>query len=380
MKIIKLIICGIIAIIVLVSTPQATQAMPYDDEALLDAHMRMLDFVEIDTVIRGAGSATRDISIRDLAFRAITGELNLSPGAIADTIFSLFFLEVRTLLTLMQQMILIAILSAFFTAFTSSFKSAGVAEVGFYVNYLAIVAILLTSFSLSISLMRGLAEQISGLMLAIQPLIASLAIMSGSATAGYIFSPAIIFFTGFLSHIMNIFVIPLIVAAAVMQIVSCVSKKEMLEKLSQLIKNVVSWGLRIAAGMFITILALHRFSAPLMNSAFVRSSRFMLNLVPVVGGSLSGAVDAVMHWASAVRGGVLTAIIIVIILMCAIPIMQLAAFTFVYKLTAGLIQPICDERIVKAVDAAGSFSALMLGVCVLLSTTFIFAVIIVLSL
>jgi hypothetical protein len=39
-----------------------------------------------------------------------------------------------------------------------------------------------------------------------------------------------------------------------------------------------------------------------------------------------------------------------------------------------------DERITKAVDAAGSFAALMLGVCALVSVTFVFAVIIVLSL
>jgi stage III sporulation protein AE len=67
-------------------------------------------------------------------------------------------------------------------------------------------------------------------------------------------------------------------------------------------------------------------------------------------------------------------------LVCAVPIIQLAAFTLVYKLTAGLIQPICDERIVKAVNAAGSLVGLMLGVCVLLSVTFVFSVIIVLSL
>ena len=350
-----------------------------NDYHLIDAHLGMLDFSAVDSIIQRSSESVRNIRLGDLAFDAITGELDLSPRAITDTLFSLFFAEVRALVVTMRHLILIAILSAFFTAFTSSFKSAGVSEVGFYVNYLAIIALLLSSFAVGIGLMIGMAEIMSDLMIAALPLIASLAVMSGSVTAGYVFNPAIIFFTGFLVNTMRYVVIPLIVSAAVMQILSYLSKKEMLEKLSILIRNVVSWGLRISAGLFITILALHRFSTAPLNSALVRSSRFMLNLIPVVGTSLSGAADAVMYWSGAVRGGVLTAIIIVIILMCAIPLIQLAAFTLIYKLTAGLIQPICDERIVKAVDTAGSYTALMLGVCVLLSTTFIFAVIIVLS-
>jgi len=357
----------------------SVQLSASENNTLIDAHMGMLDFSAVDGVIRRSGESLRNIRLSELAIDAITGELDLSPRAITDTMFSLFFTEVRALLMMMRHLIFIAILSAFFTAFTSSFKSAGVSEVGFYVNYLAIIALLLSSFAIGIGLMIGMAEIMSDLMIAAMPLIASLAVMSGSATAGYVFSPAIIFFSGFLVNAMRYVVIPLIVSAAVMQILSYLSKKEMLEKLSVLIRNIVSWGLRISAGLFITILALHRFSTAPLNSAIVRSSRFMLNLIPVVGTSLSSAADAVMYWSGAVRGGVMTAIIIIIILMCAIPVIQLAAFTLVYKLTAGLIQPICDERIVKAVDTAGSYSALMLGVCVLLSTTFVFAVIIVLS-
>jgi stage III sporulation protein AE len=352
-----------------------------EDEVMLNSHMGMLNFGGIDAVISGGGmSPTQGLGVGEITLMLIRGEYDLSPRSAINTITDLFFGEVRALTAMMRHMIVIAVLSAFFRAFTLSFKNAGAAELGFYINYLAIIAVLLSSFAVCVNIMYGMVTVICELMLAVQPVVASLAVMSGAATAGYVFSPVIVFFTAFIANIMRMAVIPVIVSAALMQIISFAAKRDMLQKLSDLLRNIVTIGLRTTAGMFITILALQRFSAPMMNSAVTRGSKFMLNLVPVVGGSLTGAVDAVLYWAGAVKGGVMAAVIIVIILMCLVPILQLGAFTFIYKLTAALVQPICDERIVKAIDAAGTFAGLMLSVCVLLGFTFVFAVIIVLSL
>jgi len=52
----------------------------------------------------------------------------------------------------------------------------------------------------------------------------------------------------------------------------------------------------------------------------------------------------------------------------------------VYKLTAALVAPICDERIVEAIDTTGNYAALALGVCVLAAFLFIFIVLATLSL
>lgn len=135
----------------------------------------------------------------------------------------------------------------------------------------------------------------------------------------------------------------------------------------------------MTAIIFISILSLQRITTPILNNAITKSAKVAVNFVPVVGQALTGAVDAVLYWSGAVRGGVMAAVIILIIIMCGAPILKIIAFIFVYKMTAGIVQPICDERIVKAIDSAGTFAALILGVCVVISVMFIFMIMIVLS-
>lgn len=360
--------------------PLKAQAMDETDSSMLQEQMDLLDFSDISGVIdKSQNSEISKIKITDLVMQAIKGEIDLSPKSIINMLTSSLFSEVYSLVSLMRHMIAIAVLSAFFKAFSSSFKSNSVAELGFYVNYIVIIAVLLSSFTICVGIMQSLCGELCDLMLAAQPLMLSLVVMSGNLASSYAFNPVLLFFTTFIANMLQMFITPTIITAAVLQIVSYISEREMLQKFSDLIRTVVSWGLKAAAVVFISILSLQRISTPIVNNAITKSAKVAVNFVPVVGQALTGAVDAVFYWSGAVRSGVLVSVIILIIIMCGAPILKIIAFVFVYKMTAGIVQPICDERIVKAIDCAGTFAALILGVCVVVSVMFIFMVMIVLS-
>lgn len=375
-KIITLALC----IFFVILTPLKTEGMNDTDNSMLQEQMDILDFSDVSDVIsKSQNSEIRKIEIKDLVMQAIKGEIDLSPKNILNMITSSFFSEVNSLISLMKHMIAIAILSAFFKAFSSSFKSNSVAELGFYVNYIVIITVLLSSFSICVGIMQELTNELCDLMLAAQPLLLSLVVMSGNIASSYVFSPVMLFFITFLANFLQMFITPTILMAAVLQIVNYISEREMLQKFSDLIRIIVSWGLKMIAIIFISILSLQRITTPILNNAITKSAKVAVNFVPVVGQALTGAVDAVLYWSGAVRGGVMAAVIILIIIMCGAPILKIIAFVFVYKMTAGIVQPICDERIVKAIDSAGTFAALILGVCVVISVMFIFMIMIVLS-
>lgn len=367
-------------LILLAPVSVKAEAMDETDASMLQEEINMLDFSDISGVIdKSQYSEVRKIKITDLVMQAIKGEIDFSPKNIINIIGNSFFGEINALLSLMRHMIAIAVLSAFFKAFSSSFKSNSVAELGFCVNYIVIITVLLSSFTICLGIMEDLVTEICDLMLAAQPLMLSLVVMSGNVASSYAFSPVMLFFTTFIANFLQLFIVPAILSGAVLQIVTYISEREMLQKFSELIRAAVSWGLKMTAGIFISVLSLQRVSTPILNNVAVKSAKTAVTFVPVVGQALSGAVDTVFYWAGAVRSGVLVAVIVLIIIMCAAPILKIAAFVFVYKMTAGIIQPICDERIVKAIDSAGAFAALVLGACALVSAMFIIMTIIVLS-
>jgi stage III sporulation protein AE len=86
-----------------------------------------------------------------------------------------------------------------------------------------------------------------------------------------------------------------------------------------------------------------------------------------------------VFWSGTIKSAVLVAVIVVIVLMCLPVIIKTAAFAVIYMLTAALIEPICDKRVVSAINTAGSLATLVLAACALSAVSFIFMVMIMIS-
>ena len=133
-------------------------------------------------------------------------------------------------------------------------------------------------------------------------------------------------------------------------------------------------------GLFASLLTFHRITAPIIDNTAIRAARYAVNAVPVVGQALSGAVDVAVLWSGAAKSAIMTTVIIVIVLICMPVIIKTAAFSIAYKITAAIIEPICDKRVVNAISAAGTLASLALAACALATAAFIFMVMIIISL
>ncbi len=337
-----------------------------------------LDVSKISGVIERTETGNH-LDFSDLFQKAVSGEVNLSPQSIIDIISELFFSEIGSLLSIMRTMIIIAVLSALFKALSASFSQKAVVEMGFYINFIVVVALLLSSFSTCVGIMQSLVDNLCNIMEAAVPLITALMMMNGQIKGAYTFAPLILYMVNLITHLMRDFFSPCIIAGAVLSIANCISERELLTKLCDLVKNSLSYLLKGVAAIFIGVVSLQGLSAPIVNNALTKSAKYAFNAVPVVGSTLKGVVDTMSAWTGALRSGFLVAIVIAITVLAAIPLIKIAAFIFVYKLTAGIIQPICDERIVKAVDGVGSYAAIVLGAAALTVIMLIFTSIIMLS-
>lgn len=377
-KIIKKMIF-LIFVIMLVICPVVT-ASELDETDIINSRIESLDLEDLNKIIGGSqDDAVNKLSIQDLVVKAIEGKLDLSPQNILKNISASFFGEIRSLASLVRNMLLIAILSAFLYNLSSSFKQNDAAELGFFMCYLSITIILMSSFMICVEVVRPFINDICAIMQAGVPVSLTLMAMSGNVGSAYIFNPIIIFVINALSLFIRDIIIPVLIFAAILKLINFISVKEILVKLSDLLKNCASWALKATTVIFVGIISLQAVSAPLVNTVVTKSAKAALNVVPVVGQALSGAVDLVTYWSSAIKSGFMAAFIIIIILMCFGPIIKLIAFIAVFKVTAAIIQPISDERIVKATDCVGSFTAVLLGACVCVTAMFIFMIIVMLS-
>jgi stage III sporulation protein AE len=227
--------------------------------------------------------------------------------------------------------------------------------------------------------MRIFAGNLARLVEASVPLMASLLLISGNPASAAVFNPLAMLASGIVQFALRDIIGPILIFAIILEIVNNLSARRMLTQLSELVRKGVKVGIILLTGLFMGILTLHRISVPIVDNAAVRTARYATNAIPVVGQALSGAVDVVVLWSGTIKNSALLTVIVVIVVMCIPTILKIAAFVIIYKITAAVIEPICDKRISTAINNVGSIASLVLAACVLAAFSFIFMVIILIS-
>lgn len=342
-------------------------------ETGIESQLDKLDLSELTTAVsRSSIAKSGNVDFNALIRSAISGSLDLSPQNIISLIASSFLSEISSMIDLLRNLILIAILSAFFKTLSGNFSQKSVSEIGFYANFAAVTALLISSFHICLSIGVSLITEVCDIMAAAAPVLVGVLAMSGSVSGAYMFSPFLLFAVNFISNLMRSLFVPAISLVFALNTVNEIAEKDILTKFCALARRIISWGIKTLAAVFVGIMTIQSLSSPIVNKTLLSSAKSVVGMVPLVGSALTQATDTVLAWMNAVKSGVLIAVVVVVLLICAAPLIKIAAFVFLYRLTAALIQPICDERIVDAIDGAGTFAALVLSSTAFCGLMFVF--------
>lgn len=345
--------------------------MEADLSSVLGSHLNQFELNSLD--------ASGLPSFIELVRKAAGGQLDLSLSGVMGAGLQLFFDELRLNTGLIRQLLVIVIISALLKCLSDAFKHKSAGELGFYVTYIMAVLLAFSSFQLAVGILSDMTETIAGMMESAVPLIISLMAMSGNVAGAAVFHPVLIFAVQMVTRFISEIFIPILLASAVLQIVSQLAEGNPLGKMTLLVKKGADLTLKAIVFIFALLLTLQKISVPIANNLALKTAKAAAGAVPVVGGALSSAMDTVLYWSSAAKSGVLVALVIVLCVAVAVPLVKMVAIMSVCKLVAALAQPVCDERIANCVDQIGSYTAILTGAGALVAVMSIYAVVILLS-
>ena len=84
--------------------------------------------------------------------------------------------------------------------------------------------------------------------------------------------------------------------------------------------------------------------------------------LPIVGDAIGGAAEVVLGTAVLIKNGIGVAGMIICLVMCLVPIIQIAITSLMYQLIAALIQPVSDKRMVNCVSSVANGSKILLKI------------------
>lgn len=293
------------------------------------------------------------------------GEGNFSIKTISDAIISFLFKEVKTVLTLSISIIVISILCSLLKNLQSAFSNEGISNIAFFACYSILIIILSKSFIVSINIALDIIQDLSNFMAAILPVLVIMLGSIGGFTQAATMDPIIMAATLIIPRIYTTIIIPLILITFVLEFTNNISSEHKIGNLCKLTKQMTIWIQGIILTIFIGLLTVRGITSSTIDAVTLKTAKFAIdNFIPIVGKAFSDAIASVAGYSLVIKNAVSSIGLIVIICMMIYPVIKLVLISFVYKLTAAVIEPISDKRITSSIASAGD-SLILLMSCVL---------------
>ena len=316
-------------------------------------------FIENSKQYTGEFFADADIS--EILNSAISGKVDNSK--IYKKILNILGTEVQTGIKSLLSILAIIIIHSILKSISESLENDSISKLIYYVQYIAIVTIIMSNFSDVINLAKQTSNNLIGFMNTLIPVLVSLMLYTGSITTTSILEPIILFLINFIGNLIQNILIPIILIIASISIISKISDQVQVAKLSKFLKSSTLWFLGIILTIFVGIVSLEGTLASSVDGITAKTAKSIVSsAVPVVGKILGDVVDSVLGCGIILKNAVGFVGVVIIISICIVPILKLSVLTISYKLVASISEVIADAKIVKLLDEMGDIFKILLGI------------------
>ena len=293
------------------------------------------------------------------------GKGNISFDTILNAVLSIVFKEVKSVLKLVLSIVTIAIICSLLKNLQDAFSDESISQVAFYACYALIIMVLSKSFIISISVAKEVITNISDFMSALLPILITMISLAGGITSAATLDPIVLGAVVFIPKIYSNIIIPMILMGFVLEFANNLSTEHKITNLCKLFKQVTIWFQGIIITVFIGLLTIRGITSTTIDAVTLKTAKFAVdNFIPIVGKAFSDAITSVAGYSLIIKNAISSIGLVVIILILLHPLIKLILITFIYKLSAALIEPISDSRITKSLEAAGN-SMVLITSCVL---------------
>lgn len=198
---------------------------------------------------------------------------------------------------------------------------------------------------------------------------------TGSITTAGVAQPILLFLINFIGNMISTVVLPLILIGTALGIISKVSDRIQISKISKYFKTTTIWILGVSLTLFVGILSLEGTLTSSVDGITAKTAKAAVsNFIPVVGKILGDAVDTIIGCGNILKNAVGIVGVIVVIGICIIPIIKLAILMGAYYIASAVIEPIADEKIVTLLGGIGDTFKILLAMLIAVSVMLIIGV------
>lgn len=346
----------------IVSVYAAAQTEQKEDSSVQILQENLMEEIQIDDVQKMLDEIMDDhvFSVREALMNIINGEEPVSKETVRSFLYSLFFSEIENEKGLIMKLLLIILIAAVLAEFADVFGNGQVGNISFYIVYLALFMILMENFTqLGSTLSQRLLGLVNFMKILSPAYFMTVTASTGAATAAVFYEGVLLMVWAIQWLLVNLF-LPVINLSVLLKMVNHLSKEEMLTKMAELLDIAVSWGLKTLLGTVVGLQIVRNMVSPVIDTLKRSAIGKTASAIPGIGNAVTAVTELVLTSAVMVRNSLGVVIVIILLFICAGPVIHYGSLSLIYRFLAALAQPISDKRVVGALGTIGEGCALLL--------------------
>lgn len=350
----------------------AAEAVPEEAEAIVNE----LEFADIEDMMSEIFPG-EEMGFRDILESFMTGDFShgmqvLGKG-ITDKLFSILAENKEAML----HILVIALIAAVFANFSHVFAAGQAADMGFFVLYLLLITLLLQTFEIMIDSVTSSLLLLTEFMKVLCPVYLMVsAVVTGSGTS-VAFYNLLLFLIYLVQNVICCFVLPVIHVYLMLRLMNEISEEPYLDRFAELAGTVITWMLKTMLVGIVGMNLIQGLISPVLDQVKRSGLQKGLEAIPGIGNTIGGVAEIVLSAVTLIRNGIGVAGTVICVVICLVPLMQIAVMALLYKLASALLEPVSDERITACIAGAGDAAVLLLKTVYTSAVLFLITIVIV---
>ena len=238
-------------------------------------------------------------------------------------------------------------------------KYPAVTEISFYMVYMLLLILLMKSFFI----LRDVSVDVIGEMMTFLKVLIPTFTMSMSfsgqiTTAAGFYSMTFLLIYG-MEWIMQYLVIPAVQIYVALELMNFLTEEELLSKMTDLLKSGIAWVMKLLFTVVVGINVVQNLLTPVIDTFKTSLIAKTAGMLPGLGASINAVTEIMVGSGIIIKNGIGIAAILIILILCAGPLIQVGVMTFLYKILAAIIQPISDKRMIGCISSVGEGGRLL---------------------
>ena len=342
----------------------ASAGLTEETDQLTDELLEELELDEMERFLGEQQEDDLDISFGELIKGFLSGEKAYDASRLWSWVVSHCFSAVRRNKTYLAQMLILLLTFAMLQGISGIFADSFLSDISFLAVYFLFLYNALRIFTSMQQIVYECMERIAEFTLLVQPVFCMAMIFSTGVNSASLTYEMLLLVLYLVQNIMQKLLLPLVFVFLITQFANFAWKEERFSSMAKLLEGGITLAQKVLVTFVLGMNIIQGMVAPAVDQLKKTATIRTIGVIPGLGGAMNAVSEMLLGTGLLIKNCVGATVIVVLILLCAKPLLEVGILVLIYRVLAALVEPVTDKRISGALDALARAGMLYLKLVV----------------